>query len=603
MKLVYNKKVSDPFYYIQEGHRVGGVVKTITICKIGRHSELKKTHDDPLLYAKNVLEEYKNKPEYQNKDVKGKKLTISNENICKSTSLNIGYFYLQKIYHDLKIKDFISSITNNKKIQFNANDINRFLIFDRILNPKSKLATTKNLNNYYEKPSFTHQQCLRFMDLLVSNNDKYLEHLLLNSDNIVKRDTSICYYDCTNYYFEIEQEDNFVDDITGEVIPGIRQYGPSKEHKPNPIVEMGLFMDKQGIPITMGIFPGNLNEQKTVSELENKMIKTLKNKKIVYCADAGLDSASIRIMNSIGSKAFIVTQSIKKLSRELQDRIFEDNGFKFLSNDKPTSLSFIKSFNKELTENLGFYKDKVYKEIIVDSNVDLGLYIEKTSLNGKTRNVKSKDILKQKIIITYSRQIAEYQKHIREKQIERAKYLISKGVDDVRKGPNDVARFIKSKTKNEYELDVEKIDNEAKYDGFYAIATNLLEDNIKDILEINSQRYKIEDCFRVLKTNFDARPVYHRLDSRIECHFLICYTALLIYRLLEIKLKEKGYCFTINEIINSLSNMNLYFDSLKYHPTYQYGKILDSLNDTFNIDFNADYFKTQYIEKNFKKIS
>lgn len=602
MKLVYNKKTTDPFYYIQDGYRIGNKVKTVTILKLGRHSELIKTHEDPLQYAKDVLNEYKSKPEYTKNDKKGAKLAPTSEQVCKSNVLNIGYFYLQKIYKDLKIKEFIDTITKKTKIEFNTNDINRFLIFDRILNPGSKLATTQNLTTYFEKPSFTHQQCLRFMDLLVKNNDDYLEHLLKYSNNVVERDTSICYYDCTNYYFEIEEADEYIDEVTGEVVEGLRQYGPAKDHKPNPIVEMGLFMDKTGIPITMGIFPGNLNEQKTVSALENKMIKTMENKKIIYCADAGLGSYSIRVMNSIGGKAFIVTQSIKKLSEDVQKKVFINEDYKFLSSGRDADLDFMKTFDKTKVENLSYYKDKIYKEIIVDSNIDLGLVEEKTLKNGKVKHVKSKDKLEQKVIITYSRLIAEYQKNIRNQQIERAKALIQKGVDDIRKGPNDVARFIKSQTKGTYILDEEKIANEAKYDGFYAIATNLLEDNVKEILAINAQRYKIEDCFRVLKTNFNARPVYHRLDDRIQSHFLICYTALLIYRLLEVKLKENGYHYTITEIIQSLKNMNVHSHDIKYYSTYDYGEILNSLNDTFDIDFNAKDFKYSYFNKILKKI-
>ena len=272
----------------------------------------------------------------------------------------------------------------------------------------------------------------------------------------------------------------------------------------------------------------------------------LKGQKFIYCKDAGLGSASIRLFNSMGGKAFIVTQSIKKLSEDLQEDFLKDEGFKLVSSDENITIHELKTFYKYDENKKELYNDKAYKSILVDSNVDLGLYEEKICKNGKKRKVKSEAKLEQRIIITYSRKMAEYQKNIRNKQIERAKVLISKGKDDIRKGPNDIARFIKNskEEKNIYVLDEEKIANEEKYDGFYALATNLLEDSVKDIVLINSQRYKIEDCFRILKTNFDARPVYHRLDPRIVAHFMICYTALLIYRLLEVKLKEKGYNFT-----------------------------------------------------------
>ena len=353
----------------------------------------------------------------------------------------------------------------------------------------------------------------------------------------------------------------------------------------------------------MGLYPGNTNEQKTVSELEIKLIQQLKNKKIIYCADAGLGSASIRTLNSMAGRAFIVTQSIKKLSEELQKEVFEDRNYKLLSNDSNTTLAHMKSFDRFDENNLSLYNDKAYKVIDVDSNTDLGLFEEKKLQNGKTKLVKSKAILKQRIIITYSRKMAEYQKNIRNKQIERAKYLLSKGVDDIRKGPNDIARFIKAQNKNVYSLDLDRIANEEKYDGFYALATNLEDESIKEIIEINAQRYKIEDCFRVLKTNFDAHPIYHRLEPRIIAHFMICYSALLIYRLLENKLKEKGYHFTINEILNTLKNMNIInVRDRFYQSSYTSSDVLNALEDINNIGLDRECYLYKSLNKKIKKI-
>ena len=610
MKIWYDRKSKDPSYFVQQGIRNGKKVTTKNIFKIGKHSELlAQGHQDPLAYAKEVVEEYNKKMKSEKVDLEitidfNKKLIPSDNVSSKSSLLNIGYFFLQDIYSKLNLKDFIKNITKDKKITYNLNDITRFLTFDRILNPRSKLAAVNNLDFFYEKPSFSHQNVLRGMDILADHYDSYLQHLFENSNTIVKRDTSICYYDCTNYYFEIETADEpYYDEVTGEYLYGLRQYGPSKEHRPNPIVEMGLFMDKDGIPITMGLYPGNMNEQKTVHELESKMIRTLKNKRIIYCGDAGLGSASIRVFNDLGGRAFIVTQSIKKLSEELQNDIFNDTGYKLLSNNSCVTLKHMKSFNKFDENNISLYQDKAYKEIIVDSNVDLGLFEEKIFKNGNTKTVKSKAILKQKIIITYSRKMAEYQKNIRNKQIERAKALLARGVDDIRKGPNDIARFIKCTNRTLYTLDQDRIDLEEKYDGFYAIATNLLEDDPKDIIEINSQRYKIEDCFRVLKTNFNGRPVHHRLDKRIVAHFMICYTALLIYRLLEKQLKDKKYDFTINEILTTLKNMNVSNrDGLFYEAEFTSSKVCTALNDLFNFGLDKKYYQNSELTKLVKKI-
>ena len=607
MKLSYNRNSKNPIYYISQSIRNGKKTTSFNVCKIGKHSELlAQGIENPLEYAKNQVKKYNNslleeKVSYSIDINFEEKVSPSVENTSKSLSSNIGYFYLQYFYSKLKIKNLLNDISKDRKFNFNLNDITRFLVFDRILYPKSKLATVNNLNFYYEKPEFSHQNVLRAMDVLSDNYDLFLNHLFTESNNIVKRDTSVCYYDCTNYYFEIESPDEqYFDDVTGEYLYGLRQYGPSKEHRPNPIVEMGLFMDKDGIPITMGLFPGNMNEQKTVANLETKMIKSLNNKKLIYCGDAGLGSASIRTFNDMGGRAFIVTQSIKKLSERLQNELLKDEGFKLLSSDDETTISKLKEFDKTDPKNIHLYNDKAYKSVFVDSNIDLGLIEEKKLKNGKTKLVKSKANLKQRIIITYSRKMAEYQKIIRNKQIERAKILISKGVDDIRKGPNDIARFIKNanEKKNTYVLDQDRIEQEEKFDGFYAIATNLLNDSAKEIFEINDQRYKIEDCFRVLKTNFDARPVYHRLDNRIVAHFMICYTSLLIYRLLEKKLKEKGYHFTINEILTTLKNMNI--SNVKdrfYQADYAGGNVLNALCNTFKLQLDKKY----YLPKNLKK--
>ena len=607
MKLSYNRNSKNPIYYISQSIRNGKKTTSFNVCKIGKHSELlAQGIENPLEYAKNQVKKYNNslleeKVSYSIDINFAEKVSPSVENTSKSLSSNIGYFYLQHFYSNLKIKNLLNDISKDRKFNFNLNDITRFLVFDRILYPKSKLATVNNLNFYYEKPEFSHQNVLRAMDVLSDNYDLFLNHLFTESNNIVKRDTSVCYYDCTNYYFEIESPDEqCFDDVTGEYLYGLRQYGPSKEHRPNPIVEMGLFMDKDGIPITMGLFPGNMNEQKTVANLETKMIKSLNNKKLIYCGDAGLGSASIRTFNDMGGRAFIVTQSIKKLSESLQNELLKDEGFKLLSSDDETTISKLKEFDKTDPKNIHLYNDKAYKSVFVDSNIDLGLIEEKKLKNGNTKLVKSKANLKQRIIITYSRKMAEYQKIIRNKQIERAKILISKGVDDIRKGPNDIARFIKNanEEKNTYVLDQDRIEQEEKFDGFYAIATNLLNDSAKEIFEINDQRYKIEDCFRVLKTNFDARPVYHRLDNRIVAHFMICYTSLLIYRLLEKKLKEKGYHFTINEILTTLKNMNI--SNVKdrfYQADYAGGNVLNALCNTFKLQLDKKY----YLPKNLKK--
>ena len=311
-------------------------------------------------------------------------------------------------------------------------------------NPIFKSLLDK-LASYYEKPNFDYQHILRFMDLLEEHYDDYLAWLYRRSDNIVKRDPSVLYYDCTNFYFECEQEDDdIVDEVTGEVMTGLRQYGLSKEHRPNPIVEMGLFMDSRGIPITMCLHPGNTSEQLTAIPLEKEVLKMIPNAKFIYCADAGLGSYNIRKFNSMVGRAFIITQSIKKLSSTLKQSVFNDYDYKLLSDDTSVTIENMKNFDRHDPDNLDLYKDLAYKVITADKVLDLGLYEDVTLKNGRTVQRKAKGILKQRIIITFSRKMMEYQRAVRNRQIERAKNLLSrKDPEEIKKGPNDVKRFLK----------------------------------------------------------------------------------------------------------------------------------------------------------------
>ena len=618
MKLYYDRKSKDPTYFIQMGIRNGKKTTTKNIKRIGKHSELLAITSDPLVYAQEQVllfnQDYnEGKVDMSFKVDFNEKLTSTTDIASKSTLLNVGYLILQKIYQDLRVKDFFANLQTSSKITFDCDTINRFLSFARILDPKSKLGTFDRLDSYYEKPSFEYHQLLRFMDVLEENYDGYLEHLFLNSGNIVKRNTSVCYFDCTNYYFESEDEDDeYVDEATGEILKGLRRYGPSKEHRPNPIVQMGLFMDGNGIPISMCINPGSDNEQKCAVPLEEKITKMFKNKQFIYCADAGLGSLSIRKYNSMGGRAFIVTQSIKKLSDTLKIAVFNDYDYRRLSNDALITVKYMQKFDRFEKDNLPLYNDVIYKILDADSAVDVGLYEEKVFKNGKSKMVKSKAVLKQKIIVTFSRKMMEYQRHIRNAQIERAKNILNtRNVEDIKKGPHDVTRFIKrsssgkdgERASDHYSLNQSVIDEEEKYDGYYAVATNL-DDNAKVILEINSKRYKIEDCFRVLKTNFNARPVYHRNRNRIIAHFMICYTALLIYRLLENRLDQYGTHFTTEDILKTLQNMNVTStqDSF-YTAAYSGSQVCTSLNGVFNLGLDKKYYLPKELNKKIKKIS
>ena len=524
-----------------------------------------------------------------------------------STSLNIGYLYLKDIYAKLNLSDFFKSVSSDRKITYDCNKICQFLTYARILDPASKYGTYDKLDTYYEKPQVEYQHMIRFLDILDRNSDQYLKHLFDNSENIVKRDTSVMYYDCTNYFFETEKPDEeIVDEVTGEIILGLRQFGISKENKTSPIVEMGLIMDSRGIPISMCIHPGNTNEQLTAVPLEKEVIKMTGNKKFIYCADAGLGSYNIRKFNDMGGRAYIVTQSVKKLGQEIKDIVFNDSNYRLLSNDDAITLKEMRTFNKKDANNLSLYNDFAYKVIPANTAMDTGLYEEKVYKNGRTKKVKAKGTLHQYIIVTFSRKMMEYQRTIRERQLERAKKLLRlKDPEKIKKGPNDIRRFLKNTSSDtaNYVLDMDKIHEEEKYDGFYAVATNL-DDSAKDILAVAQNRYKIEDCFRIMKTNFDARPVFLRKPERIRAHFLICYTALLIYRLMECKLDDNLTHVTTSNLIKTLRNMNVVnMDDMYYKSIYSGSQALDALERCFELQLNRKYYRPSDLNKIVKKFS
>lgn len=610
MKLNYDRKSKDPTYFIQVGIRNGKKVTTKNVERIGKHSELLKITDDPLKYARQKVKEYndnlKNSRVEYNITIHFDDKVINRGNIVSSsTCRNIGYLYLKEIYSSLKLSGFFEKVCSDRRIAFHPDMINMVLAFSRILDPGSKLHTLKNLSHFYGDFDFSHQDILRFMDILEENYDEYLSHLFESSNKVIKRNTSVCYFDCTNFYFEKETEDEDVyDEITGELIKGLLKYGVSKEHRPNPIVQMGLFMDADGIPLSMCINPGSDNESLCTVPAEKKMLKMFENKDIIYCADAGLGYNDARVFNDFGGRKFVVTQSVKKLSDVLKQAVFNDFDYRFSQDGRPMSLEAMKSFDRTLTENRKYYDGYIYKSIMVDKPVDLGLFEIRQSKNGKTRKVKSKGILKQRIIVTYSRKMAEYQKTVRNRQIERAKKILTAmDPENFKKGPHDVTRFIKSdKEKKNYSLDEARIEAEAQYDGFYAVATNIFDMKETEVLDIQSRRYQIEDCFRILKTNFSSRPVYHHKENRIKAHFLICYTALLIYRLLEVKLNRNKTHYTTGQIIETLQNMNVVNCSdMYYQSCYTGSDVLDSLEQLFDLKLNRKYYLPKTLNK-LKKI-
>ena len=619
MKLNYDRKSKDPTYFAQMGYRdENGKPTTKNVKRFGKHSELLKITDDPLQYVKDEIkkmnEEMKvGKSEFSFMIDFNKKIEESQEPVSKSLNRNIGYFYLQAVYQKLKLDTFFSTITKDKKNLFDCDEINAFLTFSRILDPGSKLKLVNTLDQYFEAPDFDHQHVLRFMDILYEHRTEYIEWLFRKSQDIVSRDTAVMYYDCTNFYCEVEKPDeDYTDPVTGEVFTGLRQFGVSKENRPLPIVEAGLFMDRRGIPISMCVHPGNTSEQITAIPLEKEILKMTDGKKFIYCADAGLGSYSVRQFNSMNGRAFVVTQSIKKLSDVLQQAVFSDIDYRLLSDGKTeVTIAGMKSFDRMDEKNRDLYNDRAYKILYADRAVDTGLYELVMCKNGKTKKKKVTGNLEQRIIITFSRKMFEYQRAVRNRQIERAKSTLKmKDPEEIKKGNNDVKRFLKriaTGTNGEaaevtYILDEEKIKEEEKYDGYYAIATNL-NDPAKEILAIAQQRYKIEENFRIMKTNFEGRPFYHSEEHRIIAHLHTCFTALLVYRLIECLLDDQGTHVTTTQLIDTLKNMTVVdVNDVFYHSAYTDSKTLQALEQQFHLSLDRRDYLPKDLRSKIKKL-
>ena len=561
MRVITSKSKNAESFYISKGYvNDKGVSTSVIVRQLRTLKELLPEHgptrDDVLAWAKEEarLETLKYKQEQQEKQIT---LTFHADrqlDFEKQVFFRGGYLFLQSIYYQLQLNKVCRKLKLKYKFKYDINAILSDLVYTRVLEPCSKRSSFKAASEFLEKPSYKLHDVYRALDVLGAECDLIQAELYKNSHFLGKRNDKVLYYDCSNYYFEIEQED------------GIKKYGKSKEHRPNPIIQMGLFMDGDGIPLAFSLFPGNANEQTSLKPLEKKILGEFGCQKFIYCSDAGLGSESIREYNHMGERAYIVTQSIKKLKNEEKEWALSPQGFKRVSDGTPVDITKLPEDDKGL-----YYKDEPYT----------------------TKK------LHQRLIITYSPKYALYQKSIRDKQVERAQKMLDSGsTKKCRKNPNDPARFIGTTAVTEageaaevqHYLDEKKIFEEAQYDGLYAVCTDLLDDKVGDILKVSESRWQIEECFRIMKTDFSARPVYLQDENRIKAHFLICFLALTIYRFLEKKLNSK---YTCEELLGALKAMNFAeIQEQGFVPLYKREAITDDLHEVCG--FRTDY---QFITK------
>lgn len=578
MRLKVSRSKNAASLYVTKTIYEGKKQRTITVEKLGTEKELleKLNGKDPYEWAKQYIAKLNQEEKQQNREIilKFKQSKLIPMNVQRSC--NGGYLFLQQIYYSLGLDKICQDISDKYRFTYDLNSILSRLLYGRILFPSSKLNTFEESKKLLEPPQFELQHVYRALDVLCKEDACIQSELYKNSKLLSKRNDRILFYDCTNFFFEIEQEEN------------MKQYGPSKEHRPNPIIEMGLFMDGDGIPLAFSIHPGNKSEQQTLIPLEEQIMKDFQHAKFIVCTDAGLSSTDNRKFNNEAGRAFITTQSIKKLKKHLKEWCLEATGWKLE----------------------GFETDKNGKSITFDirqleTDVDLA-HKFRNSTFYKERWIKE-DGLEQKLIVTFSLKYKYYQQSIRERQVKRAEKMLNGNLSSLKKHhQNDCKRFIKKTgvtsdgeiaDKEIYALDQSVIDEEARYDGFYAVCTNLSDEPPK-IAKINHSRWEIEECFRIMKTDFKSRPAYVRTDSRIQAHFMTCFLSLILFRYLE---KALDYNYTCEEILTALREMNfLIIAGEGYIPTYTRTDLTDSLHEAFGFHTDYDIVSQKQMKKIFR---
>ena len=559
MYITITGSINNKDVYINQSYRKeNGKTSSRIYKKLGKYNDLLEQfsgdQEKMMAWAK---EEAKKETELYNQ--RNGKVTLEFSQAARipmneARSFNVGYLFLQVLCTQLRLDKICRTIKSRHKFKYDLNAILTDLAYARILSPASKLGSYDYCKTLLEPPKYSLQDIYRALSVIAEESDFIQSELYKNSNFLHPRDKRILYYDCTNYYFEIEEES------------GSKRYGKSKEHRPNPIVTMGLFMDTDGIPLAFDIFPGNQNEQTTLKPLETKILQDFNCSEFIFCSDAGLGSASNRRFNSMGNRSYIISHSLKKMKKEDRDIALDPTQFRRVGSRRFIDLRELDETKEEIFETV------YYKEVpVITGDMD------------------------ETLIVTYSPKYKAYQKKIREGQIERAKKIIATpGQKRKGKNQNDPMRFVKKTSvtsdgeiaeKNVYDLDEEQIQKEEMYDGFYAVITNL-EGDVNEIIKINKQRWEIEENFRIMKTEFDARPVYVRRDDRIKAHFMTCYISLLLYRLLE---KKLGDTYTSKQILETLRSMQMTLlnKASGYIPSYTRTELTDRLHKEFH--FRTDY--------------
>ena len=564
MRLNIVKSKNAEQLYIIKSIRKDGKATTRIMKKLGTMASLLPKFDNDrdkvITWAK---DEAKKMTEAEEQGCMSVDVTFTEDSqldLGKQSSFNIGYLFPEMVYHQLKLDKICRDISLQHKISYNLSDVLKMLVTTRLIAPASKLSSFEYASNFLQQPTFDLQHVYRSLDVLSQHSDELQAAVYENSQNLIDRNKEVLFYDCTNYLFEIEEG------------RGDAQYGKSKEHRPNPIVQMGLFLDGDGFPLCFSMFPGNQNEQPTLKPLEKKILRDFNLSEFIVCTDAGLASTENRKFNAISGRAFIVTQSMKMLKSFLREWALDSDGWHLNGSNQVYNINEI---DEHVHRNSIFYKERWINE------------------NG----------LEQRLIVSYSIKERDYQKAIRERQVARAEKIVSDGFRAANRNQNSPKRFVAETDvtpggevadKKILSLDEEKIEKESMYDGFYAVCTTL-EKDINEIIHINKMRWQIEAAFRTMKSEFKARPVYLRNDDRINAHFLTCFLSLLILKIIE---KKVGNKYSEEQVLHTLRDMSVYrLRDIGYLSSYTRTEITDALHDAFGFRTDSEFISGKTMKK------
>jgi transposase len=600
--------------YIQKSVRVDGRTKTLTVKCLGLLSDIQKQYGcpDPKKWVEELATRMTQEEKEENKKISvefspSKEIEMDNHPLQHG-----GDLMLLGLYNRLGLPKLCQTILKDSRAKYDLNEILQTLVTSRILFPCSKKRTLELAKDYIRPPKFNEDNMFRSLSLLSKHIDMIQAEVYRNSLNILPRRSNVVFYDCTNYYFEIEDGDqDTIDTNTGEIITGLRKYGKSKEHRPNPIVQMGMFMDYDGIPLAFTIFPGNESEQKSLQPLEEVLNHRFGMTDYVVSTDAGLASEDNRRYNMAEGREYICVQSIPKLPEADRDMCIRPEGWRIAfrknagqrkpldPNDPNREIFNLEWLIKKATNDPGLLrKTTLYKEIIV------------TKGSGDEKR-------QERIIVTYDHDFALYLKHKRAENLERARKIVKRKDTQSRQSQQDPRHYVTTmhKTKNgekavkvEMAINDDIVSQEEALDGFYAYGTSL-DDNAVDVLKIRSFHNEIEHLFRTTKSLLDTRPVYLSRQDRIRTHFLICFLAMVILKILQKQLTDanpetyKHESLTIDSLVDTLRDLRFaHYEGHGYVPMYKRNVLTDQLQHLAGVSINKQIIPTRTMTANYRYV-